>query len=105
MRSGKKLDDEISKIESKIQQFEEEKRRLNIDFKPYSYSHSKSSSNLSKRSYTLDRNQRPSVKTETEAKNVECNMGNMGNMGNMSNMGNVNNMSNVSNNKKMADTL
>lgn len=96
MRSGKKLDDEISKIESKIQQFEEEKRRLNIDFKPYSYSHSKSSSNLSKRSYTLDRNQRPSVKTETEAKNVECNMGNVSNVGNVSN---------ASNNKKMADTL
>lgn len=59
MKSGKKLDDEINKIESKIQQFEEEKRKLNIDFKPYSYSQSKSTSNLNKRSYTISKFERP----------------------------------------------
>ena len=30
MSNGKKLDDEISKIQSKIQQFEDEKRKMNI---------------------------------------------------------------------------
>ena len=30
MSNGKKLDDEISKIQNKIQQFEEEKKKLNI---------------------------------------------------------------------------
>ena len=46
MKNGKKLDDEITKIQNKIQEFEEEKKRLNINFKPFSYSNSKSTSNL-----------------------------------------------------------
>lgn len=76
MKSGKKLDDEISKIELKIQQFEDEKRKLNIDFKPYSYSNTKSSANLTKRSYTIDKNPRAYPRAETlqtleNAKKVE----------------------------------
>lgn len=46
MKSGKKLDDQIDRIQKKIQQFEEEKKRLNINFKPFEYSNSKSTSNL-----------------------------------------------------------
>lgn len=64
MKSGKKLDDEISKIELKIQQFEDEKRKLNIDFKPYSYSNSKSTANLTRRSYTIDKHLKPAPKLE-----------------------------------------
>ena len=56
MSNGKKLDDEISKIQSKIQQFEEEKRKLNIEFKPFAYSHNtRSSADLTKRSSTTDK--------------------------------------------------
>lgn len=55
MSNGKKLDDEISKIQNKIQQFEEEKRKLNIEFKPFTYSNSRSSADLTKRSYTADK--------------------------------------------------
>jgi hypothetical protein len=46
MKSGKKLDDEIDRIQKKIEQFEEQKKRLNINFKPFEYSNTKSSSNL-----------------------------------------------------------
>lgn len=46
MKSGKKLDDEIDRIQKKIQQFEEDKKKMNINFKPFEYSNSKSTSNL-----------------------------------------------------------
>lgn len=46
MKSGKKLDDQIDRIQKKIQQFEEEKKRLGVNFKPFEYSNSKSTSNL-----------------------------------------------------------
>jgi hypothetical protein len=55
MRSGKKLDDEIRKIESKIQHFEEEKRKLNIEFKPYSCSQNKDTSAGRKRNFTVSK--------------------------------------------------
>lgn len=67
MKNGKKLDDEITKIQNKIQQFEQQKRKLNIQFTPYSHSQSKSSNNLLKRSYTIDKYQRP-VSRLTETK-------------------------------------
>ena len=35
LKGGKKIDDEISKITTRIKQFEEEKKKLNIDFKPF----------------------------------------------------------------------
>lgn len=46
MRSGKKLDDEIDRIQKKIQQFEEEKKRLGVSFTPFNYSNTKSASNI-----------------------------------------------------------
>ena len=46
MKSGKKLDDEIDKIQKKIQQFEEEKKRLGVNFTPFNYSNTKSASNI-----------------------------------------------------------
>lgn len=45
LRSGKKLNDEISKIQRKIEEFEKEKRKLNIEFTPFS-SKNKSTTNL-----------------------------------------------------------
>lgn len=46
MKSGKKIDDEIDKIQRKIQQFEEEKKRLGVNFTPFNYSNTKSASNI-----------------------------------------------------------
>lgn len=46
MKSGKKLDDEIDRIQKKIQQFEEEKKRLGVNFTPFNYSNTKSASNI-----------------------------------------------------------
>ena len=46
MKSGKKFDDEIDKIQKKIQQFEEEKKRLGVNFTPFNYSNTKSASNI-----------------------------------------------------------
>jgi septal ring factor EnvC (AmiA/AmiB activator) len=41
-RSGKKLNEEIDRLQLKIKQFEEEKKKMNINFKPFNYSNSKS---------------------------------------------------------------
>ena len=46
MKSGKKLDDEIDKIQKKIQQFEEDKKRMGVNFTPFNYSNTKSASNI-----------------------------------------------------------
>ncbi len=36
LKSGKKLNDEISKIQKKIEEFEAQKKKMNIEFTPFS---------------------------------------------------------------------
>ena len=42
LKSGKKLNDEISRIQKKIEEFEKVKRRMNIEFTPFKHSSSRS---------------------------------------------------------------
>ena len=46
LRSGKKLTEQISKIQNRIQELESEKKKLNISFTPFTHKSSRSSSAL-----------------------------------------------------------
>ena len=64
LSSGKKLDDEISRTANRIKALEEEKRRLNIEFKPFKYEMriNRSTSNLNSKTYRQSKPPLPRMK-------------------------------------------
>jgi hypothetical protein len=54
-KNGKDLNDKITIIEARIQKIKEEKKRMNVNFKPYADSDHKSTCNPFKNSWVISK--------------------------------------------------
>lgn len=67
MSSGKKIDDEITRTANRIKALEEQKRKLNIEFKPFHIEirANRSTSNLAAKSYRNSKPPLPNLRMKT----------------------------------------